>query len=87
MLICWPPHWLATPTCIPTELSMTQLVSDGVSVVARRMTQHCDSRMDQYGPINVGLALLSAVMESHVAAECKNGQYDVELLLHRIDRR
>lgn len=53
----------------------------------RWMTQPCDSRMDQYGPINVCLALLSAVMESHVVAEYKNGQCDVESLLHKIDCR
>lgn len=66
---------------------MTQLVYDGVSVVACRMTRPCGSRMDQYGPINVCLPLLSALMESLVAAEYKNGQYDVHSLLHGIDRR
>lgn len=87
LLICQPPHQLATPTWTPTELSMTQPVCDGVSVVTCSMTQPCGSTMDQYGPINVCLPLLSAVMESLVATEYKNGQYDVQLLLHRIDRR
>lgn len=42
--------------------------------------------MDQYVPINVCLPLLSAVVESLVAAEHESGRYDVHLLLHGIDR-